>query len=107
MTTPFTDCFFDLDGTLTDSAPGILNGVQLALAHFGLRACRDSSPDAETRKRCLKRIVRDCSAPCTGAVSEAEYRQLVERVLQVLSGDIGELSTEIREKMQQDTLWER
>ena len=42
MTTPFTDCFFDLDGTLTDSAPGILNGVQLALAHFGLRPPREN-----------------------------------------------------------------
>lgn len=42
MTTPFTDCFFDLDGTLTDSASGILNGVQLALEHFGLRPPRES-----------------------------------------------------------------
>lgn len=42
MTIPFTDCFFDLDGTLTDSAPGILNGVQLALAHFGLHPPRES-----------------------------------------------------------------
>ena len=75
--------------------------LDFLLAHFGLRACRDSSPDEETRKRCLKRIVRDCSAPCTGDISEAEYRQLVERVLQVLSGDISELSAEIRDKMQQ------
>ena len=27
---------FDLDGTLTDSAPGITNSVQRALAHFGI-----------------------------------------------------------------------
>lgn len=42
MTARFTDCFFDLDGTLTDSAPGILNGVQRALAHFGLHPPRES-----------------------------------------------------------------
>ena len=28
---------FDLDGTLTDSAPGITNSVAHALAHFGIR----------------------------------------------------------------------
>jgi phosphoglycolate phosphatase len=31
-----TDIFFDLDGTLTDSGPGILNCAQLALEHFGI-----------------------------------------------------------------------
>lgn len=29
--------FFDLDGTLTDSAPGILNSVMYALEHYGIR----------------------------------------------------------------------
>ena len=28
---------FDLDGTLTESGPGILNGVKYALAHMGIR----------------------------------------------------------------------
>lgn len=28
--------FFDLDGTLTDSGPGIMNCAQLALGHFGI-----------------------------------------------------------------------
>ena len=28
---------FDLDGTLTESGPGILNGVRYALAHMGIR----------------------------------------------------------------------
>ena len=28
---------FDLDGTLTESGPGILNGVKYALAHLGIR----------------------------------------------------------------------
>lgn len=29
--------FFDLDGTLTDSAPGIMNSVEYALGKFGIR----------------------------------------------------------------------
>lgn len=30
--------FFDLDGTLTDSGPGIMNCAEIALKHFGIRA---------------------------------------------------------------------
>lgn len=33
----WTTILFDLDGTLTDSAPGITNSVAHALAHFGIR----------------------------------------------------------------------
>ena len=37
---------FDLDGTLTDSAPGILNSVR-----FALRKARAPIPDAATLNR--------------------------------------------------------
>ena len=36
--------------------------LEFLLAHFGLRACRNSEPDEETRKHCLKRIIKDCCA---------------------------------------------
>ena len=36
---------FDLDGTLTDSAEGIVKSVQYALAHFGIE-----EPDTEKLK---------------------------------------------------------
>ena len=37
----FSHVFFDLDGTLTDSAEGILNSVDYALAHFGIAMQRE------------------------------------------------------------------
>ena len=33
--------FFDLDGTITDSAPGILGSMQYALGQFGIQADRE------------------------------------------------------------------
>ncbi len=75
--------------------------LDFLLAHFGLRACRDASPDADTRKRCLKRIVKDCSAPCTGNISEKEYRELVSRVLEILDGKTAPLCAELRCRMQE------
>ncbi len=38
----FADIFFDLDGTILDSKPGIIAGVRHALAHFGLDADPES-----------------------------------------------------------------
>ncbi len=73
--------------------------LDFLLAHFGLRACRDSEPDEETRKRCLKRIVKDCCAPCIGAVTPEEYRERVEKAVAVLEGNVGEVTEIIRARM--------
>ena len=75
--------------------------LEFLLSHFGLRACRDSEPDEETRKHCLKRIIRDCCAPCNGSVTQEEYMQRVEAALKVLEGDIKQLKSSLEEKMRQ------
>ena len=50
---------------------------EFLLAHFGLRGCRDSEPTPETRKHCLKRLVKDCCAPCTGKVTVAAGSEII------------------------------
>ncbi len=42
MAVPFAEIFFDLDGTILDSQPGIIAGVRHALAHFGIEADPES-----------------------------------------------------------------
>ena len=73
--------------------------LEFLLARFGLRACRDSEPDAETRKHCLKRIIHDCCAPCIGKVDATQYRARLDAALAVLGGDIAPLRAEREEKM--------
>ena len=73
--------------------------LDFLLAHFGLRSCRDDEPNEETRKRCLKRIVKDCMAPCCGEVERAEYMAGVEKMLKVLNGDIRDLTSLLDERM--------
>lgn len=72
---------------------------EFLLSHFGLRGCKNSDPDLETRKHCLKKLVKDCCAPCTGNVSAAEYRMRLDAALAVLEGDIAPVKAAIREKM--------
>ena len=73
--------------------------LDFLLARFGLRACRDSEPNEETRKHCLKRIINDCCAPCIGKVDPVQYRQRLDAALAVLNGDIASLQGELEEKM--------
>lgn len=39
----FTHLFFDLDGTLTESAPGIMNSIRFALRHYGIDDAGDET----------------------------------------------------------------
>lgn len=72
---------------------------EFLLSHFGLRGCKSSDPDEETRKHCLKKLVKDCCAPCTGKVTQQEYRARVDAALAVLDGDIAPVKEAIRKKM--------
>ncbi|MBO5667792.1 MAG: excinuclease ABC subunit UvrC [Lentisphaeria bacterium] len=74
---------------------------EFLLAHFGLRGCKSSEPDLETRKHCLKRLVKDCCSPCTGKVSAEEYRRRLDAALAVLDGDISPVQEAIKSKMKQ------
>ncbi len=73
--------------------------LEFLLARFGLRACRDDQPSEETRKRCLKRIVKDCLAPCCGKITRDDYAVQVEKMLRVLNGDIAPLLAELEGRM--------
>ncbi|MBE6367399.1 MAG: excinuclease ABC subunit UvrC [Lentisphaerae bacterium] len=75
--------------------------LEFLLSHFGLRACRSNHPDEETRKRCLKRIVKDCSSPCTGAISQADYMRKVQAMLEVLNGKLNTVTDNVKLKMQE------
>ncbi len=39
----FTHLFWDLDGTLTESAPGIMNSARHALEYYGIRDVPEST----------------------------------------------------------------
>lgn len=73
--------------------------LEYLLQRFKLRACKDENPDGESCKRCLKRIMKDCSAPCRGDITEEAYRKLLDSALEVLDGNIAPLEEELEAKM--------
>ena len=48
---------------------------------FGLRSCRRLP-----RRACLRAHIGSCSAPCTGEISEDDYRERIRRAEAVLKG---------------------
>lgn len=50
--------FFDLDGTITDSAPGIMNSIKYALEKIIFRCFRKSNSEALSDRRCADSFVK-------------------------------------------------
>jgi len=63
-----------------------------------LRDCTDSVMNHRSRP-CLKHQLGLCSAPCVGLIEEADYADLVERAVRILSGDVAELERDLDERM--------
>ncbi|MCQ2397015.1 MAG: excinuclease ABC subunit UvrC [Lentisphaeria bacterium] len=77
--------------------------IRLLESKFGLRSCQCASPGEEEHKHCLQDVLRDCSAPCIGAISEEEYRKRLDGALSVLRGEESarELLKEVDAKMRE------
>ena len=48
---------------------------------------------------CLYFQIGQCSAPCTGKITQNEYKELVDEVLTVLSGKYESLIEDLQKKM--------
>jgi excinuclease ABC subunit C len=69
----------------------VLRAVKRA---FCLRSCRKLP-----KRACLRYHMRSCSAPCTGAISAAEYRLQVERATALLKGKGSDLIRSLKAEM--------
>jgi len=78
----------------------VLRGtVEFLTRRFGLRSCNSPEPSEEDKKHCLARIIKDCSCPCSGAISQEDYRKRVDSMLEVLNGNVKEMISEIKDEM--------
>jgi excinuclease ABC subunit C len=66
---------------------------------YTVRSCHDMLPEERRERPCLDYHIGRCQAPCVGWQVEADYRQMVEDVVQFLEGKTGDLRTRVREAM--------
>lgn len=75
--------------------------IDLVMKLYQIRRCRRVLPrDIGKERACLQHDIGQCAAPCQGLISEEEYRDHVEQVLQFLAGHYKPVRNSLRERMQ-------
>jgi excinuclease ABC subunit C len=67
---------------------------------FPYRPCEGPRPGRHSGVPCLDYHIERCLAPCVGYVTKEEYRVIVDRVIEFLSGEIKPIQRELEAKMQ-------
>lgn len=73
--------------------------LQWMQRRFGLRSCRPLVPGETDYRHCHNDIIRNCSAPCIGRITQEEYRRRVEEACAFLEGRFREHLREIEQEM--------
>lgn len=77
------------------SAHSVLDIIKLA---YPLRSCNLGFKKLEKRE-CLKYSLGECPAPCTGRISEEDYKKIIFDVINFLSGDTKKIEQVLISKM--------
>ena len=80
------------------SAGAVNRAINTLQRAFLLRSCSDSVFESRTRP-CLLYQIKRCSAPCTGEISEADYKVLVDEAIKFLRGESQAVRTELQTLM--------
>ncbi|MEM7010294.1 MAG: excinuclease ABC subunit UvrC, partial [Verrucomicrobiota bacterium] len=67
---------------------------------FGLRSCRPLYPTEQDYKHCNDDVIKNCSAPCVGKVSEEEYKERVDKACEFLQGRSKEMIEQLQTEME-------
>lgn len=66
---------------------------------FGLRSCRPTVPTDKDYKHCHDDVIKNCSAPCVGKISQQEYHERVRLACEFLEGKSKEMLIELEKEM--------
>jgi len=66
---------------------------------YTVRSCHDALPEERRERPCLDYHIGRCQAPCVGWQAEADYRRMVDDVVEFLEGRTGDLRARVREAM--------
>ena len=78
----------------------IRNTMEIIQKIFSPPVCRKKFPqDIGKGRPCLNYHIKNCFAPCTGNVSQEEYKAVFEQICKFLSGDHKELESELTDEM--------
>lgn len=74
---------------------------------FPYRPCEGPKPGRHSGIPCLDFHIDRCLAPCVGYVSKEDYREIVDGVIEFLSGEVRPIQRELEAKMREAAAAER
>jgi len=74
--------------------------LELVKKLYTVRSCHYALPDEVPARPCLDYHIGRCKAPCVALQSEAEYRGMVDEILEVLGGHTRLVANRLKEEMQ-------
>ena len=67
---------------------------------FQYRPCEGPQPGRHSGIPCLDFHIERCKAPCVAHISKEEYREIIDRVIEFLSGDTQPIQRDLEQRMQ-------
>ena len=74
--------------------------LELVKRLYTVRSCHYDLPDDVPARPCLDYHIGRCKAPCVALQSEAEYRTMVDEILEVLGGHTRLVANRLKQEMQ-------
>jgi excinuclease ABC subunit C len=74
---------------------------------FPYRPCEGPKPGRHSGIPCLDYHIDRCLAPCVGYVTKERYREIIDQVIEFLSGDTEPIQRELQQKMRDAAAAER
>ena len=74
---------------------------------FRYRPCEGPQPGRRSGIPCLDYHIERCHAPCVGYISKEDYRELIDQVIEFLSGDDRPIRRRLEEQMREAAAEER
>jgi len=85
-------------GPYTD-VKAVKNTIEYLRSIFKIRDCRGVKPGKSTKPPCLNYHIKLCSAPCTGNISQSDYRKNIEHIRDFLKGRDRTIIDELKKNM--------
>lgn len=69
---------------------------------YPVRSCRDANFDraVKTKRQCLLGDIGKCAAPCVGWISQAEHKELAEKLVKYLESNPSDIQVQIEREME-------
>ncbi|MFW6089875.1 MAG: excinuclease ABC subunit UvrC, partial [Gemmatimonadota bacterium] len=87
-------------GPFTD-VKAMRRALRVIKSTFTVRSCDWPLPERGPDRPCLDYHIDQCKAPCVGWQSEDDYREMIDRILEILAGRTTKLRARIGHEMEQ------